>query len=149
MKQTFLTAATAARLVSTGFVLLSGSALLWVSLMAFWSPQAVMDLVGVRLPSADAASSIRGVYGGVGLTICGYLAVAVRRQLNDALIFLTSLWGCYALSRIVTGFVEGPLGAFGTQWLRTEAVLAVVALGLWVWRRRVATGEPGVKPVEA
>jgi hypothetical protein len=51
-----------------GFILLSAFCFLSVGLMAFVSPQAVMDLVKVNLGNTDAISSIRGVYGGVGLT---------------------------------------------------------------------------------
>lgn len=138
MKHTTLPAATAARLASAGFVVFSGLCLLWVSGLALVSPQAVMDLVAVRLPSPDAASSIRGVYGGVGLSICLSLAFALRRHLDYALGFLTMLWGFYALSRLLTAAVDGPLGAFGTQWLRVETTLALLAGALLLWRRRVA-----------
>ena len=137
MKNSLLSGPSLARLAGAGFVILSGASLLWVSLMAFRSPQAVMDLVHVQLPSADAASSIRGVYGGVGLTICVSLALALRRHLDYALGFLTMLWGFYALSRVITIYVEGPLGAFGTQWLQTETVFALLAAGLLFWRRQV------------
>ena len=41
-----------------------------LSLMALFDPQSVMDLVGVELGNTDALSSIRGVYGGVGVAIC-------------------------------------------------------------------------------
>lgn len=41
--------------------------------MAFGDPQAVMDLVLVKLDNTDAYSSIRGVYGGVGIAILGVL----------------------------------------------------------------------------
>jgi nitrate reductase gamma subunit len=44
--------------------------LLSVSMMALFDPQSVMDLVDVQLGNTDALSSIRGVYGGVGITIC-------------------------------------------------------------------------------
>lgn len=123
------------RAASVGFVLFSALALLAVSLMAFASPQAVMDLVGVRLPNPDAFSSIRGVYGGVGMAIVISLGYLVRRQVRLALGFLVLLWGFYALSRAITICVEGPLGAFGTQWIITESVLLVLAAGL-LWLNR-------------
>ncbi|MEJ8803899.1 DUF4345 family protein, partial [Pontibacter sp. H249] len=56
-------------LASKGFILLSALSLLSVSVMAFASPQSVMDLVNVQLNNTDAFSSIRGVYGGVGMTL--------------------------------------------------------------------------------
>lgn len=55
--------------VGQGYMLLSALAILSVSLMAFSNPQSVMDLVQVQLPNPDAFSSIRGAYGGVGLTL--------------------------------------------------------------------------------
>jgi hypothetical protein len=48
---------------------LTASGILMVSLMAFVNPQSVMDLVQVKLANNDAYSSIRGVYGGAGMTL--------------------------------------------------------------------------------
>lgn len=125
---------------SLGFILLSVFSLLSVSLMAFVNPQSVMDLVGVRLPNTDAASSIRGVYGGVGMTLVISLLYLLRTNVRQALGLLTLLWGFYALSRAVTIGVEGPLGAFGTQWLVIETCLLLIAAALWHQSRRL----PGV-----
>ena len=108
-----------------------------VSLMAFSSPQAVMDLVQVQLPNTDAFSSIRGVYGGVGLTIVIMLVYWAIRNIQQGLVFLCLLWGLYALSRLITQAMEGPLGAFGQQWLVIESVFFVVGLALLLWRRKL------------
>ncbi|MFC5412895.1 DUF4345 domain-containing protein [Larkinella bovis] len=124
-----------------GFILLSALALLSVSIMAFSNPQSVMDLVHVQLTNTDAFSSIRGVYGGVGLTIFISLLYLMVRDVTKGLAFLSLLWGFYALSRAITIFAEGALGAFGRQWLVTESVLFVLAVGLW-WattRNRIAS----------
>ena len=56
-------------IASAVFILFSALSLLMVSLMAMANPQSVMDLVQVQLPNTDAYSSIRGIYGGVGLVI--------------------------------------------------------------------------------
>jgi len=64
------------RLLSISSWLLIGitvMGILSVSFMAFGDPQAVMDLVHVKLDNTDAYSSIRGVYGGVGIAILGVL----------------------------------------------------------------------------
>lgn len=119
------------RLASQGFILLSALSLLSVSMMAFSNPQAVMDLVAVQLNNTDAFSSIRGVYGGVGLTLFISLLYLVRQDFQTGLAFLALLWGFYALSRIITVFTEGALGAFGTQWLITETVFFSIALLLF------------------
>lgn len=58
------------------FVGISILGLTSVSLLSLFNPQATMDLVRVSLTNNDAISSIRGIYGGVGLTIVislGYL----------------------------------------------------------------------------
>ena len=123
-------------ILSKGFIVLSGCILLSVSLMAFRSPQQVMDMVGVSLPNTDAFSSIRGVYGGVGLTLFITLMYTLRKNVLQGLGLLTLLWGLYALSRIITIFNEGSLGAFGTQWLAIESVFFVTALTLLVLNRR-------------
>lgn len=68
------------RLLSIGSWLLIGISVLGilsVSFMAFGDPQAVMDLVHVKLDNTDAYSSIRGVYGGVGIAILGVLLYLV------------------------------------------------------------------------
>lgn len=125
--------------LSRVYLFLSAGSFLMVSLMAFFSPQAVMDLVQVTLPNNDAFSSIRGVYGGVGLTITVMLVRWALRDVKQGVVFLCWLWGLYALSRLITWMVEGPLGAFGTQWVIIESIffLAGVAL-LSRFPRRVA-----------
>jgi hypothetical protein len=119
-----------------GFILFSSLSLLSVSIMAFINPQSVMDLVQTTLPNTDAYSSIRGVYGGVGLTIVLSLVYLMQKNAGYALGFLTLLWGFYAVSRIITIFAEGTLGAFGTQWLIIETVLFMLAAVLVVVNRK-------------
>jgi hypothetical protein len=123
-------------LFTKGFILFSSLSLLSVSLMAFFDPQAVMNLVNTKLTNTDAYSSIRGVYGGVGLTIVLCLFYLLRYNTLHALGFLALLWGLYAASRTITIFTEGALGAFGRQWLITESVLCAVALALFVVNRK-------------
>jgi hypothetical protein len=118
------------KIASKGFVLLSSLSLLSVSIMAFMDPQSVMNLVNVQLTNTDAFSSIRGVYGGVGLTIFLSLIYLLNRNVSYALGFLVLLWGSYAISRTITIFAEGALGAFGTQWLVIESVFFIIALAL-------------------
>ena len=118
------------------FILISALCFLGVSLMAFNSPQSVMDMVGVQLTNTDALSSIRGVYGGVGLTLAIALIYLMRKDRQKGLLFLCILWGCYALSRVITIFLDGSLGAFGRQWLLTEAVFFFIALFLFLKTRR-------------
>ncbi|MFC5270681.1 DUF4345 domain-containing protein [Adhaeribacter terreus] len=118
-------------LAAKSFILLSAFSLVSVSLMAFASPQAVMDLVQIKLENTDAYSSIRGVYGGVGMALVislVYLAVKAPRK---GLQFLMLLWGFYALSRTITIFSEGALGDFGTQWLIIESVFFLIAATLF------------------
>lgn len=119
------------RFFSFAFIGISIFSFLYVSVLAFISPQQVMDLVQVQLTNTDAISSIRGVYGGVGMTIViclSYLAVTNRKM---ALSFLAILWGFYAISRLMTIGIDGTLGAFGTQWLMIESVFCVVGAVLF------------------
>lgn len=95
-----------------------------------------MDLVHVKLDNTDAMSSIRGVYGGVGLTIVVTLLYLAFQNIQKALIFLFMLWGFYALSRVLTIVVDGGLGAFGTQWLMIEAIFAGIAVTLLLVTKR-------------
>lgn len=118
------------RVASIAFISFSAFCLLMVSLMAFVNPQSVMDLVAVKLSNNDAFSSIRGVYGGVGMTIVISLMYMMRKHITEALLFLTVLWGLYAVSRLITILVEGPLGDFGTQWIVTESVFCGIAIML-------------------
>lgn len=124
------------RLATQGFISLSALSLLSVSLMAFHNPQSVMDLVQVTLPNNDAFSSIRGIYGGVGLALSISLFHSIKNDIQKALAFLCMLWGFYALSRIITIFVDGALGAFGTQWLIIESSFFGIALLLWLLNKR-------------
>jgi hypothetical protein len=118
------------KIASRAFIILSCLSLLYVSLLAFVSPQAVMDLVNVTLPNNDAISSIRGIYGGVGLTIVTMLLYLAFADVKKGLIVLSMFWGLYALSRFITILAEGQLGAFGTQWLMIETVFCLIAVFL-------------------
>lgn len=125
-------------LLSKVFVLLSCFSLLSVSVMAFSNPQAVMDLVAVKLTNNDAISSIRGVYGGVGLTLVMALLYTLRKNVSESLGLLSILWGLYALSRVITIVKEGTLGAFGKQWLIIEIIFFLTAVVLFFLVKRTS-----------
>lgn len=118
------------KIVSQIFIGFSAFSLVMVSFMAFSNPQDVMDLVQVKLENNDAFSSIRGVYGGVGMAIVIMLIYQMFKNIKAGLSFLALLWGFYALSRLITITVEGPLGAFGSQWLMTESLFFVISIVL-------------------
>lgn len=127
------------RVASLTFVGISAISILIVSAMAFISPQSVMDLVQVQLSNPDAASSIRGIYGGAGLAIVLMLAYLSRKDVREALGFLVLLWGLYAISRVITQLAEGPLGPFGTQWVVIESLFCGIAtLLLMMHHRKIA-----------
>lgn len=104
--------------------------------MALVSPQAVMNLVDTRLTNADAVSSIRGVYGGVGVTFLVVLLYTLRRNRRESLGLLSLFWGLYAACRLLTIVTDGALGSFGTRWLLIELSLCVVSLILWRTTRK-------------
>ena len=118
------------RVATIAFIVFSAFCLLMVSLMAFLNPQSVMDLVSVKLTNTDAYGSIRGIYGGVGMTLVISLLYLIRSHAKEALLFLTLLWSLYAFSRLITILVEGPLVEFGNQWIITETVLSCIAIVL-------------------
>ena len=124
------------RVLSKGFVLLSALSVLSVSIMVFQNPQAVMDLVSVKLNNTDAYSSIRGVYGGVGVTIFISLLYTMFKNIMESLGLLIVLWGLYAISRIITIFAEGNLGSFGNQWLMIELLFFSAAVVLLLLNKK-------------
>jgi hypothetical protein len=113
------------------YMLLSLLALFAFSLMALLSPQSVMDFVQVKLPNTDALSSIRGVYGGVGITICLSLVYLFLLHPEKGAAFLSVFWGAYAFSRLITMVSDGPLGDFGNQWFLIESFMGILGLGFW------------------
>jgi hypothetical protein len=121
---------------SKGFILLSAISFLSVSLMAFYNPQSVMDLVNVQLQNNDAYSSIRGVYGGVGLALFISLIYSMQKNRLQGLGLLCLLWGFYSFSRIFTIYNEGALGSFGYQWLLIESIFFIVSFALYIINRR-------------
>lgn len=123
---------------SKGYIIFSALSLLSVSLMAIADPQSVMDLVQTTLPNTDAYSSIRGIYGGVGIAIVISLLSLLRKHTTMALGFLSLFWGSYALSRLITMFADGPLGDFGHQWLFLETIFCMIALLLYRLRKAEA-----------
>lgn len=124
------------RISSTVFISFSILSLLYVSLLSFYSPQATMDLVSTPLPNTDAISSIRGIYGGVGLVISITLIYLLFKDTKKGLVFLTLFWGAYALSRITTLWIDGPLGDFGLQWLVIESTFSILGFGLFMFYKK-------------
>lgn len=124
------------RILSYGLMILSVLGISMVAFMAFSDPQSVMALVNVKLDNTDAYSSIRGVYGGAGLTIAITMVYGMLKNMRLALGFTALLWGLYALSRIITSLNEGPLGAFGTQWVYTESFLCICCLVLFYFNKK-------------
>lgn len=116
------------KVIARFFLALSALCMLSVSLLAFANPQAVMDLVEVKLSNTDAFSSIRGVYGGVGLTLFIILTYSMLYDILAGLKVTSLLWGFYAFSRVLTILLEGPLGAFGNQWLLIDTFFFVISL---------------------
>ena len=109
-------------------VALSLLCLAYIALMAWVNPYQVMLLVREKLSNTDSMSSIRGVYGGVGLFLVGVLAWFWKNNLKTSLQLLGLFWSLYALSRIVTWMVDGPLGDFGKQWLMIELFFGMLSL---------------------
>ncbi|MBO0953055.1 DUF4345 domain-containing protein [Fibrella forsythiae] len=127
------------RFLSITTIILVAAGIALVAFMAFVNPQAVMDLVQVKLPNPDAYSSIRGVYGGAGLTLVVALLYLASTDLQKGLLLVAILCGFYALSRLITGQIEGPLGPFGSRWLLIEASMCSLALLLrWLRARSFA-----------
>ena len=124
------------QLSSKGFILISALSLAYVAVMALINPQAVMDLVGVKLPNNDSISSIRGVYGGVGITLVVALFYMAFNSTSTGLSFLTLFWGSYACSRVVTWVVDGPLGEFGMNWLAIESFFCLIGVLLLVFGKK-------------
>lgn len=100
-----------------------------VSLMAFINPQSVMDLVQTPLPTKDAYSSIRGMYGGVNAVIVFSLIYLFITDRTKSLVLVGLLAGMYAICRVLSMMMEGMPGAFATNWLFIEATVSVIA---WV-----------------
>lgn len=123
---------------------LSILALAWVSALSVYHPQSTMDLVKVSLTNNDAISSIRGIYGGVGLALVISLVYLYVKELLLSLQFLTLFWGGYALSRIITILADGPLGDFGRQWLYIETGLFLCGLLLVMLSRNGALAPQGM-----
>lgn len=95
-----------------------------------------MSMVGTNLPNTDAISSIRGIYGGVGLVISIQLIYLLFKNVSKGLLFLILFWGAYAISRLIIMIVDGPLGDFGTNWIVIESVFCLIAILLYYLGRK-------------
>jgi len=118
--------------ISIGIFSLS---LMYVSILAWVNPKAVMAFVEVDLNNTDALSSIRGVYGGVGIFLTGLSLIISIRNLQYGLLFFTVFWLMYAVSRILTLCIDGPLGEFGNTWLKIELTFGLLSLALYLLQR--------------
>lgn len=123
------------KLFLQAFILFSILNLLTWSVIPFMSLQAIRNLVTIRLPDTTALSSIRGVYGGMGLTLFISLLYLQFTNLRHSLAILCLLSGVVALSPIIITFSEGTLGAFSSQWLLTESLVIGNAAPLLFFRR--------------
>jgi uncharacterized membrane protein len=120
--------------VYMGFSILS---LAYISISSILNPQATMDLVSTPLPNTDAISSIRAIYGGVGLLITFSLVYLLLNDIKKGLFFLLLFWAAYSISRLITIWVDGPLGSFGSQWLIIESTFSILALALLLLCNRI------------
>lgn len=100
----------------------------YVAILSLFSPQSTMALVATTLPNTDAISSIRGIYGGVGLVITLQLIYLIIKDYHKGLLFLSLFWGAYAISRLITIFADGTLGDFGNQWIIVESIFSITAI---------------------
>lgn len=107
-----------------------------VSILSLIDPQSTMDLVDVKLDNTDAISSIRGIYGGVGISIISGLSYLLMTKIILAIRFLTMFWFSYASSRLITMVVDGPLGDFGNQWISIESAFGILGLILLIIDKR-------------
>lgn len=108
----------------------------YVAILSLVDPQATMDLVQTNLPNTDAISSIRGIYGGVGLVITLQLIYLLFKNIQKGLLFLSLFWGAYAVSRFITIFSDGALGDFGNQWIVIETAFCLLAIVLLFLSRK-------------
>lgn len=107
-----------------------------VSILSLIDPQSTMDLVNVKLDNTDAISSIRGIYGGVGISVISGLSYLLMTKIILAIRFLTMFWFSYASSRLITMVVDGPLGDFGNQWISIESAFGILGLILLIIDKR-------------
>lgn len=126
-------------IIARGFIFISLLSLAYVALLALVNPQSVMNLVGVTLPNTDAISSIRGIYGGVGITLCIALVYLGVYHVKEGLAFLSIFWGSYAVSRLITSFVDGALGEFGSTWIVIEGFFCLLGIVLLVLNKKFKT----------
>lgn len=116
------------RIISRIYIGFSILSLAYVSLLSLYSPQMTMDLVQTTLPNTDAMSSIRGIYGGVGMVIVATLVYLFVKDVRKGVQFLAVFWFAYMFSRLLTMWIDGPLGDFGKQWLVIESVMCLMAV---------------------
>lgn len=113
------------------FIAISCLSLIYVSVLAWLNPREVMALVQVELTNNDALSSIRGVYGGVGISLVTLIVIMAVKNLKSSLLFLSGFWFMYAISRVITILQDGPLGDFGNTWIKIETMFGIVAFTLY------------------
>ncbi|MDX1650889.1 MAG: DUF4345 domain-containing protein [Brumimicrobium sp.] len=123
--------------ISKSYIGLCLLSLAYLSVFALIDPRGTMELVNTPLENNDAISSIRGVFGGVGTTICLSLLVLLRKKKYlEILKFLAVFWLLYAFSRLITLLSDGPLGAFGNQWIMIESFFGIFALLLYYFQSK-------------
>ncbi|TAG56489.1 MAG: DUF4345 domain-containing protein [Cytophagales bacterium] len=126
------------KLSSQIYIVFSALSLGYVALLSLFSPQTTMNLVATTLPNTDAISSIRGIYGGVGLVITFQLIYLLMKDYYKGLLFLSLFWGAYAISRLITIFSDGALGDFGNKWIIIESTFSIIAIVLLILANKIS-----------
>nr|WP_287937155.1 DUF4345 domain-containing protein [Algoriphagus sp.] len=114
-----------------GYVIFSLLIIAYVSLIALLSPRQIMEMMQINLENNDAISSVRGVYGGLGLAITSILIYLLFNHPDWAFRFLVMYWGGHTLSRIITIVADGELGNFGTYWLLIEGLFFISGMAIF------------------
>ncbi|MCU0445876.1 MAG: DUF4345 domain-containing protein [Microscillaceae bacterium] len=121
-------------LITSTFLILIGLAFLNVAFQALFSPQTVMDNVGILLNNASASNSVRANYGGMNLMYGLFCLYAAFRMPNQALGLIALFTLGFILGRFWSFYLDGPANGFVINWLVTESLAFVISSTLLYFR---------------
>jgi len=112
------------------FLGLMGLAFCKVGIETLINPQAVLDVVGIKLTNPSAYSSMRAVYGGMHLSFGLFCIYGIWKDLTTPLKVLFLYTAGFVVGRLSGIVMEGRPNEFVSTWLITEIVSGIVSVTL-------------------
>jgi hypothetical protein len=114
-------------MITAIFLILIGLAFINVAVQALFTPQTVMDNVGILLNNSSATNSVRANYGGMNLMYGLFCLYGAFRLQNAALGLIALFTLGFIVGRFWSFYLDGAANEFVLNWLITESAAFMIS----------------------